>query len=164
MRACVRRILEEAHGNPLALLELGVVDFAGGFAMPDSLSVPRRIEDQYLTRLRGLPQATQRLVLVAAADPVGDPALLPRAAHTLDLDVDALELAVDAGLLDIGAGVRFRHPLAALGGVSGRRGGAAAGGSCRAGRGDRPATVTRTGGLGIGPMRRALLMRRWPPS
>ena len=54
---------------------------------------------------------TQRLVLVAAADPVGDPALLARAAHTLDLDVGALELAVDAGLLDIGAAVRFRHPL-----------------------------------------------------
>ncbi|MGA9674848.1 MAG: LuxR family transcriptional regulator, partial [Mycobacterium sp.] len=106
-----RRILEEAHGNPLALLELGVVDFAGGFAMPDSLSVPRRIEDQFLTRLRGLPQATQRLAVVAAADPVGDPALLARAAHTLDLDVGALEPAVDAGLLDIGAGVRFRHPL-----------------------------------------------------
>ena len=79
--------------------------------MPDSVSVPRRIEDQYLTRLRGLPRATQRLVLVAAADPVGDSALLARAAHTLNLDVGALELAVDAGLLDIGAGVRFRHPL-----------------------------------------------------
>ncbi|MGO9383049.1 MAG: AAA family ATPase, partial [Mycobacterium sp.] len=106
-----RRILEEAHGNPLALRELGVVDFAGGFALPDSVSVPRRIEDQYLTRLRGLPQATQRLVLVAAADPVGDPALLQRAAQTLGLQIDAVDLAVDAGLLDIGAGVRFRHPL-----------------------------------------------------
>ena len=106
-----RRILEEAHGNPLALRELGVVDFAGGFAMPDSLSVPRRIEDQFLTRLRGLPRVTQRLLLVGAADPVGDPALLARAAHQLNLDVGTLELAVDAGLLDIGAGVRFRHPL-----------------------------------------------------
>ncbi len=105
------RILEEAHGNPLALRELGVVDFAGGFAMPDRLSVPRRIEDQFLTRLRGLPRVTQRLLLVAAADPVGDPALLARAAHQLNLDVGALELAVDAGLLDLGAGVRFRHPL-----------------------------------------------------
>ena len=120
-----RRILEEAHGNPLALRELGVVDFAGGFAMPDRLSVPRRIEDQYLTRLRGLPRATQRLLLVAAADPVGDPALLARAAHALDLDVGALEVAVDAGLLDIGAGVRFRHPLlwcgGARAGTAGRR-------------------------------------------
>ncbi len=105
------RIVEEAHGNPLALLELGVLDFAGGFALPDAVSVPRRIQDQYLTRLRGLPRATQRLVLVAAADPVGDPALLQRAAQTLGLGIDAVELAVDAGLLDIGAGVRFRHPL-----------------------------------------------------
>jgi DNA-binding CsgD family transcriptional regulator len=106
-----QRILEEAHGNPLALLELGALDFAGGFAMPDSLSVPRRIEDQFLMRLRSLPRVTQRLVLVASADPVGDSALLARAAHTLNLDVDALQLAVDAGLLDVGAGVRFRHPL-----------------------------------------------------
>ena len=119
-----RRIVEEAHGNPLALRELGVLDFAGGFAMPDSVSVPRRIEDQYLTRLRGLPRVTQRLLLVAAADPVGDRALLARAAHTLDLDVGALELAVDAGLLDSGAEVRFRHPLlwcGARAGTAGRR-------------------------------------------
>jgi DNA-binding CsgD family transcriptional regulator len=106
-----RRILEEAHGNPLALVELGAVDFAGGFAMPDAISVPRRIQGQYLTRLRGLPRATQRLVLVAAADPVGDPPLLQRAAQTLGLHIDAVNLAVDAGLLDIGAGVWFRHPL-----------------------------------------------------
>ncbi len=106
-----RRIVEEAHGNPLALLELGVLDFAGGFALPDAVSVPHRIQDQYLTRLRGLSRATQRLVLVAAADPVGDPTLLQRAAQTLGLGTDAVELAVDAGLLDIDAGVRFRHPL-----------------------------------------------------
>ncbi|HEY1441325.1 MAG TPA: AAA family ATPase, partial [Mycobacterium sp.] len=106
-----RRILEEAHGNPLALRELGVVDFAGGFALPDAVSMPRRIQDQYLTRLRGLPRPAQRLVLVAAADPVGDPALLQRAAPTLGLHIDAVDPAVDAGLLDIGAGVRFRHPL-----------------------------------------------------
>jgi DNA-binding CsgD family transcriptional regulator len=106
-----RRILEEAHGNPLALLELGAVDFAGGYALPDAVSVPRRIQDQYLTRLRGLPRATQRLLLVAAADPVGDPALLRRAAQALGLHIDAVDPAVDAGLLDIGAGVRFRHPL-----------------------------------------------------
>jgi len=120
-----RRILEEAHGNPLALRELGVVDFAGGFAMPDSVSVPRRTQDHYLTRLRGLPRATRRLVLVAAADPVGDPTLLQRAAQTLGLCIDALELAVDAGLLDIGGGVRFRHPLlwygGARAGTAGRR-------------------------------------------
>ena len=104
MRACADASSRKRTETRLALRELGVVDFAGGFAMPDSVSVPRRIEDQYLTRLRGLPRVTQRLLLVAAADPVGDSALLARAAHTLDLDVGALELAVDAGLLDSGAG------------------------------------------------------------
>ncbi|OBG28537.1 AAA family ATPase [Mycobacterium sp. 852002-51057_SCH5723018] len=106
-----RRIVEEAGGNPLALLELGVVDFGGGFAMPDTESVPRRIQDQYLTRMRALPRATRRLLLVAAADPVGDPALLQHAAETLKVPIHAADLAVDAGLLEIGAGVRFRHPL-----------------------------------------------------
>ena len=109
------RILEETRGNPLALLELGTglgaVDFAGGFALPDTASVPHRIQAEYLTRLHRLPQQSQRLVLVAAADPVGDWALLQRAARTLQLDVDAAERAVDAGLLDIGARLRFRHPL-----------------------------------------------------
>jgi DNA-binding CsgD family transcriptional regulator len=106
-----RRVVEEAHGNPLALLELRVVDFAGGFAMPDTASVPRRIQDQYLTRLRELPRQTQQLVLLAAADPVGDPALLRRAAAMSGLDISAAEVAVEAGLLEMGAGVWFRHPL-----------------------------------------------------
>ena len=158
-----RRIVDEAHGNPLALRELGVLDFAGGFALPDAVSVPRRIQDQYLTRLRGLPRATQRLVLVAAADPLGDPALLQRATQTLGLGIDAVELAVDAGLLDIGAGVRFRHPLLRSAAylaadVDERR-------AAHAALAEQPTrNVTRTGGPGIGPMRRALLMRRWPPS
>jgi DNA-binding CsgD family transcriptional regulator len=106
-----KRIIEEARGNPLALTELGAVNFAGGFAMPDTVSVPRRIQEQYLTRLRGLPEQTQRLVLLAAADPVGDPALLQRAALRWGLDITAADFAVDAGLLDLGVGVRFRHPL-----------------------------------------------------
>ncbi|MBV8349263.1 MAG: AAA family ATPase, partial [Mycolicibacterium sp.] len=109
------RIIEETRGNPLALLELGAIlgaaDFAGGFAMPDAESVPRRVQDQYLTRLRGLPNDAQRLVLLASADPVGDPELLHRAAQTLQLGVDTTDVAVDAGLLRVEAGVRFRHPL-----------------------------------------------------
>ena len=79
--------------------------------MPDAVDVPRRIQDQYLTRLRALPQQTQRLMLVAAADPVGEPVLLQCAAHVLQLDIHAAEPAADAGLLDIAAAVRFRHPL-----------------------------------------------------
>jgi DNA-binding CsgD family transcriptional regulator len=109
------RIIEETHGNPLALLELfrglGPADLAGGFALPDAGDLPRRIEDQYVERLNHLPREVQRLVLLAAADPVGDSALILRAARLLGLDIRAGRLAADAGLLDMGANVRFRHPL-----------------------------------------------------
>jgi DNA-binding CsgD family transcriptional regulator len=109
------RVIEETHGNPLALLELSAgfsaADLAGGFAIPNAASVSRRVEDQYLARLRAMPLEVQQLVLVAAADPVGDLGLLQRATRTLELGIEAQDLAVDAGLLDIGAGVRFRHPL-----------------------------------------------------
>ncbi|MGH3410035.1 MAG: AAA family ATPase, partial [Streptosporangiaceae bacterium] len=109
------RIVEETHGNPLALLELsrglGAAGLAGGFALPGAGDLPQRIEDQYARRLGELPDEAQRLVLLAAADPVGDPALILRAARGLGLDIGAINLAADAGLLDVGASVRFRHPL-----------------------------------------------------
>jgi DNA-binding CsgD family transcriptional regulator len=109
------RIIEETRGNPLALLELGrglgAAGFAGGFALPDTRDLPARIEEQYLQRLDGLPREAQRLVLIAAADPLGDSALLFRAAQILSLDIGAVRLAAGAGLLDIGTKVRFRHPL-----------------------------------------------------
>jgi DNA-binding CsgD family transcriptional regulator len=109
------RILAEAHGHPLALLELyrgrSAADLAGGFALPDAGDLPRRIEDQYAARLAELPAEVQRLILLAAADPVGDPALILRAAQVLGLDPGAINLAVAADLLEFGANVRFRHPL-----------------------------------------------------
>jgi DNA-binding CsgD family transcriptional regulator len=109
------RIIEETGGSPLALLELyqglSPAGLAGGFALPDTLDVPRRIENQYAERLRELPEEVQRLILLAAADPVGDPALISRAAQVLGLDPTAMNAAVAAGLLGSGANVRFRHPL-----------------------------------------------------
>ena len=109
------RIIEETRGNPLALLELcrglGAAELAGGFALPDAGSLPKRIENHYAGRLAGLPQDAQRLVLLAAADPVGDSALVLRAAQALGLDAGAASAAAEAGLLDIRAHVRFRHPL-----------------------------------------------------
>jgi DNA-binding CsgD family transcriptional regulator len=109
------RIIEETRGNPLALFELGrdlsPAELAGGFALPRAGDLPKRIENQYIERLRELPPETQRLVLLAAADPVGDSALLLRAARALQLDIAAVNLAAEAGLLDVGASVRFRHPL-----------------------------------------------------
>ena len=109
------RIIEETHGNPLALLELcrglGAAELAGGFALPDAGDLPGRIEAQYLERLGELPEQAQRLILLAAADPVGDAAVILRGAHVLGLDIAGINLAADAGLLEFGVNVRFRHPL-----------------------------------------------------
>jgi DNA-binding CsgD family transcriptional regulator len=107
------RIVAETRGNPLALLELprGLTptELAGGFGLPDSPGLSSRIEDSFRRRLAGLPADTQRLLLVAAAEPVGDPVLVWRAAGRLGIGVQA---AADTdGLLAIGANVAFRHPL-----------------------------------------------------
>jgi len=109
------RIIEETRGNPLALLDLGralrPAELAGGFALPDAGDLPQRIEDHYVARIAELPDEARRLVLLAAAEPVGDSALIFRAARVLGLDSGAVSLAADSGLVDIGASVRFRHPL-----------------------------------------------------
>jgi DNA-binding CsgD family transcriptional regulator len=114
--AAVRdRIVAEAGGNPLALLELprGVppAALAGGFALPDALPLSGRIEESFRRRLGALPADTRVLLLVAAADPVGDPVLVWRAAWRLGIRAAAALPAAEAGLLEVGARVRFRHPL-----------------------------------------------------
>ncbi len=109
------QIVTDSHGNPLALLELPrtwrATDLAGGFGLPASHPVVTRIEQSYARRLVLLPAATRLLLLAAAAEPLGDPALLHRAAETLGLDMAAADPAVDAGLLEIGGRVEFAHPL-----------------------------------------------------
>jgi len=109
------RIVAETRGNPLALLELprgmSSAELAGGFGLPDALGVPAQIENHYLRRLRGLPEPTQRLMLLAAADAVGDAATVWRAARMLGIGMDAAAPAASEQLLEIGGRVRFRHPL-----------------------------------------------------
>jgi DNA-binding CsgD family transcriptional regulator len=109
------RILAEARGNPLALLELphelSPAELAGGFGLPGGLSLPGRIEASFRRRVQQLPADTQRLLLVAAAEPTGEPALLWRAAGMLDVPAEAVGPAEADGLLDIGAQVAFRHSL-----------------------------------------------------
>ena len=108
-------LVAEARGNPLALLELPrgltVAQLAGGFGFPAALSLSGRIEESFLNRLEALPAETQRVLLVAAAEPLGDPSLLWRAAERLGITGAALEPAQSAGLIEIGGRVRFRHPL-----------------------------------------------------
>ena len=108
-------IVAETRGNPLALLELprGLTpaQLAGGFGLPGAVPLTSRIEDSFLRQLDALPTATRRLLLLAAADPSGDPSLVRRASGQLHLPVQAGEPAVEAGLVEFGARVQFRHPL-----------------------------------------------------
>ncbi|MDX6699928.1 MAG: hypothetical protein QOF26_154 [Baekduia sp.] len=114
-RRVADRILAETGGNPLALLELprGLTsaELAGGFVVPDGLPLSGRIEENFRRRLEQLPPEARRLLLVAAAEPIGDPALLWRAAARLGIPADAAGIAEQEELIDIGARVRFRHPL-----------------------------------------------------
>jgi DNA-binding CsgD family transcriptional regulator len=111
----VDQFVAEARGNPLALMELprglSPVQLAGGFGLPGALSLAGTIEQSFLRRLEVLPESTQRLLLVAAAEPLGDPALLWRAAERLGIAGAAREPAESAGLIEIDGRVRFRHPL-----------------------------------------------------
>ncbi len=110
------RIIAEARGNPLALVELPshtpAVRFAGGFQEPDLSDVAIRVQTEYRNRAQGLPEESQMLLLLAAADPTGDPALLLRAASHSGIDPGSAGPAESVGLMEIGARVRFRHPLA----------------------------------------------------
>jgi DNA-binding CsgD family transcriptional regulator len=109
------RIVAETHGNPLALLELpdglSPVDLAGGFALTAALPLPSRIEESFRQRVERLPADSQRLLLVAAAEPIGDPTLLWRVADQFGLGAATAGPAEDAGLITLGARVIFRHPL-----------------------------------------------------
>ena len=109
------RIVAETRGNPLALLELPrgltATQLAGGFALLETQALPGRIEESFMRRLGPLPADTRLLLLVAAAEPVGDPLLLWRAADRLGIGAPAAEAAEAQGLLAIGGRVTFRHPL-----------------------------------------------------
>ena len=116
MDAAVRDgFVAETRGNPLALLELprGLTpaELAGGFRLQDLPALHGRLEGSFRHRLDELPAPTRRLLLLAAADPLGEPGLLWRAARQLEIDAEAADPAVADGLIEIGTRVRFRHPL-----------------------------------------------------
>ena len=109
------RIIAETHGNPLALLELprGLTgtQLAVGFGLMDAQALPGRIEESFIRRLATLSGDARRLLLLAAAEPVGDPVLVWRAAEQLGIGPAAADHAENEGLLAIGERVIFRHPL-----------------------------------------------------
>ena len=110
------QIVAETRGNPLALLELphGLTpqELAGGFGLPGALPLAGSIERNFRRRVEALPRQAQRLLLLAAADPSGDPALVWRAAARLGIGTEAAVPATEAGLAEFGTRLLFRHPLA----------------------------------------------------
>jgi DNA-binding NarL/FixJ family response regulator len=112
------RLVRETGGNPLALVELAGSlspgQLAGADPLPRPVRLGSRVERAFLDRVRQLPEATQTLLLVAAADDTGDTAVIFRAAGELGVESDALETAEQVGLVrvDDADGVVFRHPLA----------------------------------------------------
>jgi DNA-binding CsgD family transcriptional regulator len=109
------QIVAEAGGNPLALLELPrgltAAELAGGFGLPGAVPLAGSIEDSFRRRVEALPAQTRLLLLVAAADPTGDPVLVWRGAGRLGIGAAVAQPAVEAGLVEFGGRVRFRHPL-----------------------------------------------------
>ena len=111
-----QRVIAEARGNPLALVELptatSATSLAGVLAGSEAISAPRRVEELYFRRSESLPPETRLLLLLASAEPTADAALLWSAAAGLRIDIDAAGPAEAADLLEITSSVRFRHPLA----------------------------------------------------
>jgi DNA-binding CsgD family transcriptional regulator len=112
------RIIAEAAGNPLAVLEFSqevteTGDLAGGFGVSPWLPRPLadRVEERYLARTVALPAPARRLLLLAAAEPLGDPALLDRASRKLGMRMEDISPAELAGLIRVESRVTFRHPL-----------------------------------------------------
>ena len=148
------QIVAETRGNPLALLELprGLTpaELAGGFGLPDARPLASRVEETFVQRVRALPRETQRLLLVAAAEPVGDVSLLWRAAEQLGIRGDAGRPAEEAGLIELGIRVRFRHPLVRSAAYRAARLSRPPGSASSAGRGDRSGYRSRSSRLASG--------------
>ena len=107
-------IVAETRGNPLALLELPRGLTAAelvGFGTRAASPLPGTIEESFRRRLDALPDDARRLLLVAAADPLGEPVLVWRAADLLGIATGAAVPPAEAGLCEFGDRVRFRHPL-----------------------------------------------------
>ncbi|WP_103349490.1 AAA family ATPase [Amycolatopsis sp. CA-128772] len=106
------RLLAETHGNPLALLELPRAwTAADGFGPSGTVPLAGRIEQCFVKQLEPLPADTRRLLLIAAAEPLGDATLLWGAAGELGLGADPATAAEATGLIEFGRRIRFRHPL-----------------------------------------------------
>jgi hypothetical protein len=116
------RIIAETRGNPLALLELPrgftASQLAGGFGLPAALSLQDKIEESFVRRIGTMSDDARCLLLVAAAEPVGDPLLLWRAAKRLGVGPAASEDPADTGPVDNRRAGHVPPSVGALGGLS----------------------------------------------
>ena len=114
-QSVLERMVAETGGNPLALVELprGLthVQLAGGFGPPGPMPLSARLEESFLRRLKALPRDAQRLLLVAAGEPLGDMTLLWNAARLLGISEGIARTVDSEGLLTLDGSVTFRHPL-----------------------------------------------------
>ena len=136
------RIVAETRGNPLALLELPrgltATELAGGFGLSAAHALPGRIEESFLRRLETLPEDTRLLLLVAAAEPVGDPLLMWRAAEALGVERLGGRLGGGRWPADDRRARHVPPSAGALGDLPGGVGPGPPGGAPGAGRGDGP--------------------------
>lgn len=109
------RLIAEARGNALALLELprglSSEELAGGFGSPRGARLAGQVQQSFVRQIEALPEESRLFLLAAAAEPSGDAALLWRAAHELGLGPDVAAPAQKSRLIELGVMVRFRHPL-----------------------------------------------------
>jgi DNA-binding CsgD family transcriptional regulator len=109
------RLVAETRGNPLAIIELprgmSPAEMAGGFGVTTPRQLPSRIEERFRERVQQLPSDSRRELLAAAAEPVGDPTILWRAAAKLGIPMEATRPLESSGLLTLDRRVIFRHPL-----------------------------------------------------
>ncbi len=108
-------IIAATQGNPLALLELtsdlAPAQLRGTSMLPEPLPIGVHLQEMFFRRVKSLPSGTQSLLLLAAAEPSGDPVLLWRAAKLLGLTIDAVGPAEAEQLVIVGPQISFRHPL-----------------------------------------------------
>jgi len=110
------RLLAEAHGNPLALIELPASltqqQRAGVAPLPETIPLTPRLQAVFRQRILNLAPATQTALLIASAEDTGELATVLRAGAELGLNPDALDAAERADLIQIAGGaIVFRHPL-----------------------------------------------------
>ena len=158
----LERIVVETRGNPLALLELprGLTpaELAGGFGMPAAVPLSASIEESFARRLEDLPDDTRLLLLLAAAEPVGDPLLLWRAAEKLGISAEAAADSETDGLLETRRASHVPPSAGALRGVRVSPGGAEA--SCPFGLGGGDGSRGRPGSPRMAPRRCSVSTRR----